>query len=402
MFNRVLVITLIFWGMCFDLAWATPDTTPLKPIFFEEGWQDTPDWSSGTLQRDWPSSFAIEQGGTCTTNCPPSGWTGYSHPAQAVAPLEIKNDINCSDALVPQQSKCLIYSVITEGDYGAWHGGRLGKLFSKPEGYEEIIVRMRVKFGPVWQWADCPGCGPGNSTGNQVSMIKNIRIGRFWGDLNSVSMFNTQGCNDSLVSNPSCYSMPIAIPDTLENPYYYYADPFKYRKNVASILSFRVDPSYKYSPYDGKSPAQGGNPAPYFPEDGDWHTLEYRVKMNSAPGVLDGEFEMWIDNSTDTLTTWNHYKATDVPWLNTDALHLTPKWNSIWMPDNMSRFYNGTQQIYYGPVIAYEPLTNDPLSTDADLWSRSPGDGRLPFDYVIGGDQGDLIAPAVPSGLSVE
>ncbi len=232
-------------------------------------------------------------------------------------------------------------------------------------------------------------------------MIKNIRIGRFWANPSVESMFNTQGCNTQ-PSNPTCYTMPIAIPDTLENPYYYYANPITYRKNTAAKVTFRVDPEYRYAPYDGYNPTLGGNPGPYLPEDGDWHTLEYRVKMNSAPGVMDGEFEMWIDNSTEVGTTWTHYKTVDIPWLNTGALHATPEWNNIWMPDNMSRFYDGAQQIYYGPVIAYEPLSADSIQTEPALWSNSPQDGRLPFDYVIGNLEADIIAPAVPTGLSVE
>lgn len=395
--GKSIVSLLLVLGAYPISAWAKPTVNPPKPIFFEESWQDTLDWSSGSGQHDWPSSFAVEGGGTCTTNCPPEGWTGFSNEITTTVPFTVSTNVNCADPQNSNQVKCLTYTVETKGDYGTWHGGRMGKLFSKVGGYHEMYVRFKVKYGPTWQWGDCPGCSLGNSTGNQVSMIKNIRIGRFWADPAENSMFNTQGCSKQ-PSNPTCYSMPIAIPDILENPYYYYVNPVNYRKNVAATLSFRVDPSYYYDPYDGKSPASGGVPAPYFPEDSEWHTLEYRVKMNSAPGVQDGEFEMWIDNSTDTAQSWTHYKTTDVPWLNTGALYTTPEWNNIWLPDNMSRFYNGTQQIYYGPIMAYEKLTNDPLQTDAALWSQSPGDGRLPFDYIIG-KINNIEAPAAPSGL---
>ncbi|HBT62044.1 MAG TPA: hypothetical protein DEB40_09905, partial [Elusimicrobia bacterium] len=375
----------------------------LKPIIFEEKWQSTPDWYSQQSQsgaRVWPASFAVGEGGTCTQYCPPPGWTGYNvnNEANIPDPLRIVSDANCADPSLPSQNKCLIYNITTKGDYRTWHGGRMGKLFPKPGGYHELHIRFKIKYGPAWQWADCPGCGPGNSTGNQLSLMKMIRIARFSGNIATDNPFDTQSCGNG--PNPLCKSLPIAIPDILENPYYYYADPAKYRKNVAAILSFGVDPEYHYAAYDGKNASAGGVPAPYMPEDGAWHTVEYRVKMNSAPGVKDGEFEMWLDNSADTAQTWTHYKTSDVPWLNTGAFVTSPEWNMIWIPDNMTRFYNGTEQIYYGPIIAYEPLTSNASQTDGALWAASPKDGRLPFNY-FGTSVPDTAAPSAPGNVAL-
>ncbi len=147
--NLKLYLFLAAFFMLPNFAYAIPTANPPKPVFFEEGWQDTPDWSSGITQHDWPISFAADQGGTCSTSCPPSGWTGFANEATTISPLNIANNVNCSDPSVINQEKCLIYSVVTEGDYGAWHGARMGKLFPKVEGYHEMYVRMKVKFGPV-------------------------------------------------------------------------------------------------------------------------------------------------------------------------------------------------------------------------------------------------------------
>jgi hypothetical protein len=46
--------------------------------------------------------------------------------------------------------------------------------------------------------------------------------------------------------------------------------------------------------------------------DGNWHSFEYRVKMNSSVGASDGAVEVWVDGVK--LSPWPGYNATTIPF----------------------------------------------------------------------------------------
>jgi hypothetical protein len=69
-----------------------------------------------------------------------------------------------------------------------------------------------------------------------------------------------------------------------------------------------------------------------WPNDNQWHCYEFRVKMNSAPGVADGEWEVWVDGAS---TPDKHAVKKNVPWVNSGKT-TTQGWNWLMILDNVT------------------------------------------------------------------
>lgn len=74
--------------------------------------------------------------------------------------------------------------------------------------------------------------------------------------------------------------------------------------------------------------------------DGQWHYHEIHLKMNSAPGVADGEYGYWIDGVVQT-------RVNDVPWIATGGTMVG--WNMV-SPGGNQDFHTlveGGETFYY-------------------------------------------------------
>ena len=66
--------------------------------------------------------------------------------------------------------------------------------------------------------------------------------------------------------------------------------------------------------------------------DGNWHQIEIRVKMNSAPGAEDGEYQLWYDGV-------GQYSRNDVRWRYSDA-DADWKWNFVSIGGNWDNWFS--------------------------------------------------------------
>ncbi|OFZ19583.1 MAG: hypothetical protein A2X94_14140 [Bdellovibrionales bacterium GWB1_55_8] len=361
-----------------DLLNQTPsDPIPLEPIpspsplpspsaiIFSDNFESSPDWHSqqtvhksvGGVDRAWPATYSR----ACTTTCPPEGWTAYraaasyftDTPGLETFTLGAQGHRSSGPGSTGATGKGITRNVESSGAYGSWEGGSLD-VWLGPEGQEELLVRYWLKYAPDWTWTDA-----GNT---QHAQQKLIRISRFAGDVTDTVNFNPQ-----MFFNPT-QNGPSWMPD------WYYNHSYSSTSFFSSEF-FNPQPSGSI----GYGPTQTFASL-LWPSDGGWHLYEFRVKMNSAPGVSDGHWELWIDGLT---TPEKHAAKTDVLWVDSTG-SVSPGWNYLMFLDNITVApaevsAKKEMQIFLDDVVVYSPMS----AADPECGGNCSADGRLPTDYVV-------------------
>ena len=279
-------------------------------LIFSDNFDNSPDWqsqqtkakSAGGMDRAWPATYAK----TCTSTCPPEGWTAYRTSASHFTDTP-GNDTYILGAAGARggNGKGITLNVESTSGYGDWAGGSLDVSLGTA-GYQELYVRYWLKYDANWLWTD-----PENT---QHSQQKLIRISRFTGDINNTATTNPQMYFTPTLNGPSW------MPDWYYNKSYTLTSFF-------SSEFFNVQPSGSigYGPTQTFSSLQ-------WPSDGQWHSYEFRVKMNSTPGVANGEWEIWIDGQN---TADKHAVKKNVLWVDA-AGSVTQGWNYLMFLDNIT------------------------------------------------------------------
>ena len=300
-FQRFCVATILV-GLFVEAASAA--------VIFSELFDNSADWQSqqtvakavGGVDRAWPATFV----NACTATCPPERWTAYRTSASYFSdtPGSDTYHLNAAGAR-GATGKGITMNVESSSGYGDWAGGSLD-LSLGLAGYQELYVRYWLKYDANWVWTD-----PANT---QHSQQKLIRISRFNGDI-----------NDHVNNNPQMYFTPTSNGPSWM-PDWYYNKSF-------SLTSFFSSEFFNPQPNGsiGYGPTQTFTSL-LWPSDGQWHSYEFRVKMNSAPGVADGEWEIWIDgqNSADA-----HAVKRNVLWVDATG-SVTQGWNYLMFLDNIT------------------------------------------------------------------
>ena len=318
-------------------------------IVFEDNFDASPDWQSAesypSANAIWPNTWKDKAGGP--SQPPPQNWTSY----RAAIPrwLHDSTFILGSEGARDGIGKGMTYNLDPPGCYGGgcWVGGGLD-LSLGDAGYQEIYVRFYLKYDPnTFHW--------GTIIPN-YALQKLIRISRFKVPL-------------TLSSSPQNFSngdqTPTFYPD-------FHNDP-----NLASN-KVHFEPGHVFDPVGGGLISEYGGQIPW-PTDGEWHSYEFRVKMNSAPGVADGEWEFWLDDLSDSS---HHMLSTSLAWVGSESL-TTPGWNWLTVLDNMT---NLSDSQYYDTVMKL--FMDDFVVSTSYIGTEAP---------VV-----DVTAPAAPTGLSVE
>lgn len=377
-------------------------------IIFEDNFDNQNDWTShqfvGT-DLTWPQTGAVSDGGTCTSYCPPSGWTYYGGAKTSWTDSNARKDTYILDASGARGVSGKGMTVWHEGcGYGCWaDGNMLAKYLGN--GYPEIYARFYLKYAPGWTWTD------GTTNHAQQKLMRLASYGNAKTTIDNTDPMDQYGQSTGGWNSVVWY------------PYFYHNSSFN---NTKFQSGARLAPRYSLvSSYENL------NTLTDWPSDNEWHSYEFHVKLNSAPGVPDGQWGIYIDgilkeSRNDML--W----VQSVPWQASTA-YATGLAKAITPTSAMS----GYRAIQSGTSGALEPnwLTTCPNLGDTCndgtvIWenytnynwnhltfldnmytSQDPNlhlekamyfdDAVISTSYIGPAVQADIIAPAVPSGLVV-
>ena len=285
-------------------------------VLFEDNFDSSPDWQSNqtTSKDNGGEDIAVvddPSDGCIGDRCPPSGWYGYYVAASYWADRGEDTYLLSSEGAYGGTGKGLTYN---HESVGTWAGGRLF-IWLGETGYDELYARMRIKYEVGWEW--------NNGAGN--AQQKWMRISSFWGDALGAP------------AEPWNQYQSIGLNESVFYPDMYYNGAFE-------SLSFQVacNASPNYVEVDWMN--YPGYPAI---DDGQWHVLEYRVKMNSVPGIADGEYESWVDGAQFNVRT-------DIEWRQAGSV-TTWGWNCVLPLDNMYTSFDPSihkeQKLYMDDIV---------------------------------------------------
>lgn len=397
-------------------------------ILFEDNFNSRPDWSP---VQNFEGKTCI-LGDSCT-DAIPDGYYDYRIAGYEACSIQDGNhntlNINSLNPRGGSGKSFMMWNESCLSRSGSWGSdGLLGVDFTPQN---ELYVRYWIKFQNGWQWegdgtgARAKGTAPVSPMQKflHLSHLDPLYSSNLWDFMSGVQnkpRFTPQIAKFGGGGDRVVFSLPHS--------------PLTAARDSAA--SFTSNVVFGTSPTDWTVP--GTSTAA--PGDGNWHSFEFYVKMNSAGGVADGKSKVWYDGALvhslsnvvwvpagddPQLWKWNHawlggnvFNRYFDTWLNSHAyvtgdkvVYDAKNWTAL--QDHTSadsnKPYNGSVYWQYDGVISnldeqwyavddYTVYT--PLISSDPLWASSPQDGRLPLNYEIG--VADAIAPSAPSGLNVQ
>lgn len=305
---------------------------PFPPgIIFQDSFDSQPDWSSPLSAIQFPYGSSMYAN---ATKQPPVNWTEFRSGIPYVGQsfqrpvYRIRQTPHAHRGV----GKCVEYNIEAEpyNDLtNSWSGGDISKWLGL-DGYQELYVLYWIKYSREWKWQDSD-----QHTGAQQKLCRIMTYNR---ELSTHQTFlpaptsnggHAHNGDGSINLNYLDRQYPVWMVD-------YYCNP-NYGGYAVFQQSFRVAPDYVYTPTGAYWVPNGQGLAKttsdvQWPSDGDWHSYEFHVKMNSAYGADDGIAEFWLDDVL-VFATYN------VPWKGAYGPHpeivTRPYgWNWVYMMDN--------------------------------------------------------------------
>lgn len=260
-------------------------------VIFEDSFDNQADWTKPRAGSTQSTNSVL--GGTDF----PTGWDGYYLVRTYLASPSADNGI-ILDNRDPYggTGKAVFFMMETDGEWDQRADANITKLLTT--GQAELYINFKIKFDADYAW--------GGTLHSPIQKL--MHITRFTGDGTKFYQFFTSGAH-----------FPSAVPG-IQRPNNGAADPQGY-------FIVRPDPSYT-----GKQPGGDEGPTWYFDipsdgiplgnyggtgtdwttpgmlGDGSWHTIEYHVSADSAPGADDGVFKMWLDGNLQHSVTNIRYR----------------------------------------------------------------------------------------------
>ena len=294
------------------------DCTRTSVILFQDNFDGHADWS--------PTQFTASGGGSveCWNNCDtaPEGYSSYRMAGSAYSNVGNNTlNIDSTNARGGSGKAFTFWSEVC--DSCGWASDGLLSIELDPVGYEELYVRYYMKFQPDWQWTIT------RSAEQKFMKISHLDNG------NPFSYF--QNGNHHPLLNPKLSKWDTGMADIVMNPVYRYTNvyyPDQAIPSHARNANFYFPPTGNYGGtgtdfWDSEwleTPAGQGMIG-----DGDWHSWEFYVKMNSAEGVEDGVYTFWQDG---VLIA----NETDLAWQDNGATERK-LWNSVQLGGNNNNPY---------------------------------------------------------------
>lgn len=290
-------------------------------ILFEDNFNNQADWS--------PVQTLTSK--DCTDNCStlPAGYNAYRIQGSCFANGVGHNTLNIDSTNYRGNSgKAFTFWSEGCGDKGGWFSdGLLGVYL--PDSYPELYMSVYIKFQPGWQW------WTGGTTSPEQ---KFLRIAHYDGGGSPFVFFesgNTKPLTTILLSKWRSGLSNIALMTNYryENVYYPASATPSHSSDNTNYLGTG---NYNGTGQDFWDPGMIG--------DGNWHQLEYYVKLNSAVGVPDGIMRVWIDGKLVA-------EQTNLAWGDVGAQESPRKlWNYIMLGGNdfnkFASYTEGKEQWY--------------------------------------------------------
>lgn len=268
-------------------------------VIFDENFDDQPDWHSAMHSTD-RTQFA-------DTHVIPKGWyairqdpswaPSVGHPDRHES-IEILSS-NTDKARGGRGKSYVSWRDSYNPGWNRWNSESIvAKYF--PSGYEQIYVRFWIKFAPDWT----PG---GSSKLFRISSWDEVEsIFGYGGDRYNapVIFWDYSGSETNLRNKISYRAHP-------QNTNYFMRDPEPIklpRSPTNADLSLNFDDNIRDLDGDGADDNEvilvnklngelvSGLVTHEEIYGSDWNKVEFFVKMNSAPGAMDGIFKQWIND----------------------------------------------------------------------------------------------------------
>ena len=252
-------------------------------VIFSDSFDATPDWQNVGSQRcKWIGD--PHNGGASCANVPLNYDLMYMDDRNQTTPMCAIN----SQAARGTSGKGLRVTDESNGSSSQWGSDcQIAKIL--PQQFPEVWVSYYIHYNPNMIWA------------NGTTKSKIFRIGHY-------NPFVINGTTETSVFNTNLNTNQ---GPTTSGLVFFDVKSLNSSARMRFQPSVRCAPTYKCGTYDdewetdikGKQDYSWGNTL----GDNQWHHIEIRVKMNSAPGVGDGIFEQYLDGVLQT-------KQTDIPW----------------------------------------------------------------------------------------
>lgn len=315
--------------------------TTFAAVLFEDNFDDHEEWSP-------PQKTGSESNVTSFTNDNypiPEGYNGYTLDGSRYSDAG-NNTLNITgldpDKCYNRKGKAFVFWAEVNTSCGAWCGDGLLdiQLPGGETGYDEIYIRFDIKFDTNWQWATY-----GGSISEKMLHVAHHKSTDAHYDFFSTSMnkpryFWNIGYSYNAANPPTNRSgimgsaLISAYLNGTQNPTYTNPDHGYYPGgDWGGGTNFYTDAEAYRSALISKF----GNTDPYKNHDkglfgdGKWHTLEWRLKMNSADGVADGIAEFWTDGI-------KIFSYTNIPWVTGDD-PANRRWNYVWLGGNNMNYF---------------------------------------------------------------
>ena len=354
-------------------------------VVFETDFEDVQDWTLG--RPPVGSSYAC-QPGNCSGIQPPKksdNTNAYdvfrSSPSWFSDPY-ITNMAEIKNGYGRESGRGLQYNVEVSGCIGSecYANGTPMGVWLGYEGYKDLYVRFYVKYSPGWKWTN-DSISP-NTAAYQKFLefaVYNGTVGD--GKMDGPRATTALGGELMPIWIVNWYQYITVTPSyTIFQNSERYAPDYSYNNATNDFHS--MNPSlYPIAPPMMPSPPfPAGHQARsvLWPTDNEWHSYEFRARLNDVAGLPEGGLsEFWLDG----IKGWS--KSGHI-WVKAGG-SLERGWNRINILDNSdiasySREDHMTMSMYIDDVA---------ISTN-----------YIGPDYGIGGV--DATAPASPTGLSVE
>lgn len=174
--------------------------------------------------------------------------------------------------------------------------------------YEEVFTSFWIKFDPNWLWAS-----------THTGILKLFRIYHFDGPDGEAEPWNFFSNGDSA---------PIFLYDLKVSP----------KWGFRGVYALRCDPQeseyYCSEGKEGDSLFSGATIETPFSDvfgDGQWHLMEFRVKMNTALNTANGVLQVWVDGKL-------QFDFSDIAWKKTGS-SADNGWNMVGIGGNTTNWF---------------------------------------------------------------
>ncbi len=282
MYKTITTMMLTF-SLCVMLI-----NTSYSAVLFENNFDSLQTWNPTGSDACWQNTVMIDGGSnSCKNKSPgpaPSVFNDYrllTPQCSSIAPMHVGGAadiaaLKSTAGFTPYNNVGKSYVHFYEpcmSSSGGWGSdGLLGVYLGKSAGNSELYVQAKVRFDPNWVWQN----------GSQLKLMHIAHFDENYnqGVLQAYEFFN--------------YNLPDMVPGIYVNTLYYPEPQFYLHSSHADV---------------GKTTASVVTTPPSHINisDGNWHTVKYHVKLNTAANLANGVKEMWLDGQLVA-------SYTDVPW----------------------------------------------------------------------------------------